>query len=180
MVYVDLPLQTDRFMLRTLGKADATDRYASWFDDIVVSEFIEWKPQGARIRELERYIALHNNRADSLLVGIFTHDGEHIGNLKFEPIDDHSGEAVVGVLVGSVAWRGQGVFQEVFPPLARYLKESRGIRTLRLGVNTSNAAALRAYSKMGFKIDAGEACADGECVWMKVSVADVLRSETED
>ena len=77
-------IKSKRFVLSLLTEADATYRYLSWFDDSKAKEFISYK--SSSLDELKNYIKAKNNDPAAILLGIFT-DGEHIGNIKYEPID---------------------------------------------------------------------------------------------
>ena len=57
----------------------------------------------------------------------------------------------MGVLIGDAGWRGKSVFQEVFQVCQKYLYDKYGIEIIKLGVASSNTAAIRAYEKAGFK-----------------------------
>ena len=77
---------------------------------------------------------------------------QHIGNIKYEPIDYKGKTAVLGILIGDSDWRGKGVAIEVIKASAHYLAERYGVTTIFLGVNQNNKAAVSAYQKVGFKI----------------------------
>lgn len=148
---LDVRLRTDRLVVRTLRPEDVGSGYAAWFEDPVVQRFIEWRPSGDAIEELRTFVASHDVRADSLLLGVFTADGHHVANLKYEPVDVQQGTAVLGVLVGAPEWRGRGLFTEVFSVTADLLRQEFGIRRVLLGVDSENAAALAAYERSGFR-----------------------------
>jgi RimJ/RimL family protein N-acetyltransferase len=148
-------LLTERFLLRPLTAADATERYVAWFDDDVAKKTIH---SAADNRSLEKVRAYINERADQddvLFLGIFTKDDElHIGNVKYEPVDSERGYAVMGILIGDVSWRGKGVATEVLRASGEWLRENAGIRELVLGVHKDNPAAIRSYEKAGYRIEA--------------------------
>ncbi len=143
---------TERFLLRPLNVDDATDTYLDWLSDDR-AEFISTAHQVQKIDDLRAYIASKTERPDVLFLGIFDRkEGSHIGNVKFEPVDSELGYAIMGILVGDTERRGKGVAAEVISECGRSLKESRNIRQMILGVETANAAAIRAYEKIGFDI----------------------------
>jgi RimJ/RimL family protein N-acetyltransferase len=77
---------------------------------------------------------------------------QHIGNIKYHPIDLNKRIAVMGILIGEQFWRGKGVAKEVINNTAKYLHTKAGIRRILLGVAKNNIPAIRAYKKTGFKI----------------------------
>ena len=108
--------------------------------------------RGSTLAELRNYVALHNMKDDSILLGIFSKsDDAHLGNIKFEPINFEERTAVIGVLIGNVEWRGSNVFGEAFSSAKLFLSEKYGISKFLLGVQASNTPAIKAYQKAGFE-----------------------------
>ena len=106
------------------------------------------------VPQLRDYIRARQGRADVLFLGIFTREGgAHVGNVKYEPVDDAKGYAVMGILVGEAEWRGRGVAAEVIEASARWLGAHRNVREIVLGVEKDHAAAIRAYEKLGFRVE---------------------------
>jgi hypothetical protein len=54
------------------------------------------------------------------------------------------------LLIGDGRWRGQGVFVEIFVPIANELMNI-GVSKIYLSVEAANVNAYRAYKKSGFK-----------------------------
>lgn len=103
------------------------------------------------IEDLRTYIESKSEDPDILFLGIFRQsDSQHVGNIKFEPIDRKQKFAILGIFIGDVDSRGTGVGTEVLMACGRWLKENWGIQQLILGVEAANPAALRAYQKVGF------------------------------
>ncbi len=147
-------IPTARFRLRPLRPEDATERYSRWLDDGVAVRVIEAAAQPHAVENLRQYIVERQGRADVLFLGIFLReDGTHIGNIKYEPVDDAQGCAVMGILIGDPDWRGRGVAPEVIAASAHWLRDHRGIREIVLGVALDNTAAIRAYEKQGFRVE---------------------------
>lgn len=141
---------TQRFLLRELTVADASERYRDWLLEPEAQKNISATTDS--LPELVRYIADRTQRADVLFLGIFDLlSGLHIGNLKYEPVNSELGYAIVGVLIGEVEYRGRGVATEVLLASTAWLKVNRRINQFLLGVWKANLAAVRAYEKAGFK-----------------------------
>jgi len=144
-------IQTARFVLRTLELQDATPRYADWFRDPTVRRYIAAAKQPQSVATLRAYIAEKRRSPVAELFGIFLREnGTHIGNIKFEPINEGTSAAVVGVLIGESTWRGKGVFAEAFLGASDFLRERRGILHFWLGVERIHSNALAGYRKAGF------------------------------
>lgn len=144
---------TDRFFLRKLNINDVTDRYLNWFYDEDVIDYIEMTALKPDILMLQQYISSKSNLDNILFLGIFNKlNNEHIGNLKFEPINVNESYAIMGILIGEKVWRGKGVAAEVLSESFKWLKKNKGIKCIVLGVNKKNYVAIRAYAKVGFQI----------------------------
>lgn len=141
---------THRFRMRPLTVADVSERYLGWLSERRALLFISGATGDNQLEELKSYVYQRVDRKDILFLGIFTHDGEHIGNIKYEPIDVKRQVAIMGILVGEVAWRGKGVAGEVIHASAVWLRDNRNVHTLALGVDYGNIVAIRAYEKLGF------------------------------
>jgi ribosomal-protein-alanine N-acetyltransferase len=143
-------IRTQRFFLRPLTVADVSERYLSWLSDIAAQRFIHAASNDVDLDHLQKYVARCEARDDILFLGVFTHEGEHIGNIKYEPVDSKQSAAVAGILIGEKVWRGKGVAGEVITASAYWLQQYRGIRVIVLGVDRDNLPAIRAYKKLGF------------------------------
>jgi [ribosomal protein S5]-alanine N-acetyltransferase len=145
---------TQRFLLRELRESDVTHRYLSWFADADAKRNISAAAAMDTIAALKQYVCEREGRADVLFLGIFCReDGMHIGNIKYEPIDTDLGVAVMGILIGEPSFRGKGVAREVLLATGAYLREQRAVRVIELGVHATNAAAIAAYERVGFRRD---------------------------
>lgn len=145
-------LQTERFTLRSLTAEDITINYLNWFKDPVTQRYIDSAKNNQTLKTLKNYVSDRMHRSDVLFLGIFTPNEQHIGNVKYEPINIKNSYAVMGILVGDPNWRNRGVAREVIPASADYLQKNYGIKYIALGVTQKNQAAVMAYQKIGFKI----------------------------
>lgn len=144
-------IKTERFTLRLLTKEDATQKYQNWLLDSESQRFIINSSHHDLV-QIRNYIAERENREDVKFFGIFLRDtSEHIGNIKFEPINTAANTAVLGILVGEREWRGKGVAGEVINAACHWLLHEKNIFKFFLGVNPDNLAARRAYEKIGFR-----------------------------
>ena len=144
-------ISTPRLVLRPLMPEDATARYASWFSDRAVQQFIAAAKSPQTQESLAIYIRERINRDDVLFLGIFDRNsGAHIGTIKYEPVDVANRYAVMGIMIGEPAFRGQGLAQEAIIASSRWLQTHRGIAQVVLGVDHANTPAIRAYERIGF------------------------------
>jgi len=139
---------TKRFELKRLKIRDVSDKYLSWFNDPEVKKYISEKPP--TLSELKNYVKKKSKCGNVLFLGIFSLQGEHIGNIKYEPIDKIKGCATMGILIGDKNWRNKGVSKEVIIESARWLYLKQNIKKITLGVDKNHEIAIRAYRGIGF------------------------------
>lgn len=146
-------LLSKRFLLKPLTEGDVTQRYLEWLRDGEARTYIVTAAATTALAELREYVRKRKNRSDVLFLGIFDKDTSvHVGNIKYEPVDSELGYAIMGMLIGDAAYRGKGVAGEVLNVTGAWLKARRGITQIVLGVDRNNAAAVRAYEKVGFVV----------------------------
>lgn len=142
---------TERFLLKLLTVHDVNQNYLSWLNP-EINNYIEYAKSNTSMKALKNYVGERENRQGVLFLGIFTKDAQHIGNIKYEPIDHKKKTAVMGILIGDNNWRGKGVAAEVIKASSNYLADQCGIETILLGVDKNNKAAIAAYQKIGFEV----------------------------
>jgi RimJ/RimL family protein N-acetyltransferase len=141
-------IHTQRFYLRELQVNDVTDRYVNWLKDKTIRQYIEARFD---LNQLKQYVKEKTLKKDVLFLGIFDKSsGEHVGNIKYEPVNPDLGFAVMGILIGQPEWRGKGVAAEVIKASAELLVNTRQIKKIILGVDRRNTMAINAYVKIGF------------------------------
>ena len=147
-------IETNRFLLRTLLASDVNARYLGWINDPNKNQYILYSSRERSIEEIQNYVSKKIEDDSVMFLGIFLcESGEHIGNIKYEPIDFNISVATMGILVGEPNWRGKGVAGEVIKASSKFLKKTFGIKYINLGVSRNNLAAIRAYEKLGFVVN---------------------------
>ena len=129
-------------MLRDLGPSDVTERYLEWLGEPEAQKNIT--ATTASLSALMQYVVERTGRTDVLFLGIFDAlNGVHIGNIKYEPVNSALGYAIVGVLIGDVAYRGRGVATEVLRASTAWLKANRQIHQFLLGLRRFPTVCLQ-------------------------------------
>lgn len=147
----DLFFKSKRLSYRHLNDSDASDEYVSWFKEKNVRRFIQGSEEFTKKASLRDYIRGHNSKEDSILLGVFK-GLDHIGNIKYEPIDFKEKVAWLGILIGNESNRSKGFGGEIIESTSLLMKNKLNIKKLKLGVNINNVAAQKSYKKIGFKI----------------------------
>jgi len=144
-------MESERFFLRTLIEDDVNARYLEWINGSDKSQYINYTNQNRTVDEVSTFVTERVNSDTVLFLGIFVREsGEHIGNIKYEPIDFKKSYAIMGILIGKKNWRGRGVAAEVIKASSMWLHNKYGIKQIILGINTGNIWAIKAYEKVGF------------------------------
>lgn len=144
-------LYSDKYLLRDITVEDVTDRYLSWFSEADVIKNIVFSSKAPSLYDLKNYIISKSARKDTLFFAIIDKQSQrHVGNIKYEPINEKDGYAIVGILIGEKSFRGIGLFGEVFKVSSNWLANNRNVKTIYLGVDRENTHAIRAYKKIGF------------------------------
>ena len=78
-------------------------------------------------------------------------DGDVIGAVQFDEVEDPMYRSAGIDLYLTTPRHGQGLGSEAVRVLARYLIEERGHHRLTIDPAAENAAAIRAYEKVGFR-----------------------------
>jgi ribosomal-protein-alanine N-acetyltransferase len=153
---LDKPLTTDRLLLRTLGRADASDSYLAWMNDPEVNRFLESRfTLPTCQQDLVNFIELVNISEDSLLLGIFLREeGCHIGNIKIGPIVTRHARSEIGYLIGDRTSWGKGYAAEAIREVCRYAFEELDLAKITAGVYDANKGSAKALLKAGFKHEA--------------------------
>ena len=143
-------------LLRALRPdSDDLGNYLTWMSSPSRNPFIVSAKENFSRDELIRYLHEVNQSSDAVQFAIFNRDeGEasHIGNIKFHDLSVSSKTCFVGFLIGEEAWRGKGLANRAFELGALLILKEFDIRTFKLGVDSANSSAVRAYEKMGFRV----------------------------
>jgi ribosomal-protein-alanine N-acetyltransferase len=144
---------SENFVFRSLfPKIDNFEEYLSWMNN-QDNIYIESVHKGFSIQELTEFVHLKNSSDNAILIGVFClKTGDHVGNVKFEPIEFTAGTAWMGIFIGNLNFRGRGFSTEIINASCSYLFREHQITEIYLGVHPKNIAALAAYKKCGFEL----------------------------
>lgn len=149
------PIVTPRTELRFLDPdVDDLTSYLLAMRSPSIFPFIESARHDYSAEELRHYVEEINYSENGIQYGIFARElSEHVGNIKFHHIDYIDKTCYVGFFIWHAGFRGKGIAGECFRAGFETLNGLFGIEQCSLGVSSLNASAVRAYSKMGFRID---------------------------
>ena len=146
----NIKIDSERFRLRSLCLDDNLNSYLGWMKDIENNKYILSARSNYSMEELTSFVESNNRCSDQILLGIFTKNFKHIGNIRYSNMDLSNKSTEVGFLIGDLEFRGLGVAKEVFLISMEWIKATLQIKTVYLGVDSQNTPAIHLYRKMGF------------------------------
>jgi RimJ/RimL family protein N-acetyltransferase len=147
-----LYLETKRFYLRSLNRADATDRYLKWAADPEIMNPLNTPAKAVPREELIRYIEGFNNDSDFLL-GIFDREsGLYIGFFAVN-VDKGNRAATTNVVVGDKAWWGKRVVLEARAAILDFLFDVLKVDKVNGIPFATNHPAVYNYKAQGFVLE---------------------------
>lgn len=143
-----LRLSGRRVTLVPFGPDRVSDRYLAWLNDPEVNAYSRRKGTRVTPEDADRY--LNSLRADEHVLAILVGD-EHVGNVKFGPIDWQNACADISILLGERKVWGQGIGAEAVYLVSRYLLKTLGLN--RVHADSFNPAFLKLVDKLGWRIE---------------------------
>jgi RimJ/RimL family protein N-acetyltransferase len=146
--YIDTP----HLYMRTLTLADASERWAAWFDQGDVQQGLNLPANARSKADIEAYIRkfdLHSN----LLLGIFDKADDLLLGILTTYIDWNARRFVANTVVGEASRRGKGVMLEVSPPFRTYFFETLGLETMVATALATNKAIIGYLEKTGWTLE---------------------------
>jgi [ribosomal protein S5]-alanine N-acetyltransferase len=137
-----------RVTLVPFGPDRVTDRYLAWLNDPEVNAYSRRKGTHISPEDADRYLS--SLRADEHVLAILMGD-EHVGNVKFGPIDWQNACADISILLGERKIWGQGIGAEAIYLVSRYLLKTLGLN--RVHADSFNPAFLKLVVRLGWRIE---------------------------
>jgi RimJ/RimL family protein N-acetyltransferase len=135
----DFRIETRRFILRDLERADVTERACAWLADPVKARMINAVPRAMTPDQFGDYIADHD-RISGHLLGVFDKRSGDLVGLWAVHIDWEYSEFRLSVLIGERIPGAVNIRSETQRELLRHLFEVCGLTTLRCSVLARNDA----------------------------------------
>lgn len=149
---LEIPIQGESIILRSLQQGDATLDYLDWLSDPAINAYLEVRFSPPKlVTDLEAFIAEANTSLHTLMLGIFLQEnGRHIGNIKLGQIDWHHNVGDIGFLIGDKEQWGKGYASAAIVLLADYAFAHLDLVKLTAGCYAENEGSRRALLKAGF------------------------------
>lgn len=142
-----------RIFLRRLTAEDVSQDYIDWFQDEMVTEFLD-----SRKLTPESVIDYIESGAAAKLhymYGIFDSESRrHIGNLKVGPIQWNHLVSDLVCVIGARAFWGKGLAKEAIRLGNRVAFDTHGMRKVSGGIASGNIGSIKAYTGADWVIEA--------------------------
>lgn len=130
------------------------DVYAGWLNDSETTLFMGSGRFPATRESLKGYIERSTGNSAGMLLGIFLiKEGMHIGNITLQQIDWRNRSAEIGILIGDKGSRAKGYGKEAIRLITHHAFMRLNLRKLYAGVIEGNTPSLKAFEKIGFKVE---------------------------
>jgi ribosomal-protein-alanine N-acetyltransferase len=135
--------------LRPFESADLTERYLGWLNDPVVNAYSRRRNVRTSREEASEYMA--SLRPDEMVLAILIEAEDHVGNIKFGPIDWVNSCADISILIGEPKVWGRGIGAEAVYVTSKYLIGELGLN--RVHADSCNPIFIRLVERLGWKIE---------------------------
>jgi RimJ/RimL family protein N-acetyltransferase len=145
-------LESDKYLVRNVTIADASDRWGSWMADLEVSSMLNAPAKALSKSEVASYIGSFDQRTH-LLLGIFEKEsGKTLGFFRID-IDERLGRFLVSMMVGEPDYRHKGIMNELTVPFRDYFFDTLGLKMMLGTVLSHNQPVIDYLFKTGLNLD---------------------------
>lgn len=138
--------------LRALERADAPTILPWVNDQQVIQHLLMYKPMNLAAEEA--FIDAVNRSDHDVAFGIVKAGSEElIGVTGLHRVDTKNRHAMFGIFIGAAAHRGKGYGTETTALVVRYAFDTLNLNRVWLHVYEDNKGAIRAYEKVGFRLE---------------------------
>jgi RimJ/RimL family protein N-acetyltransferase len=143
--------QDDRVRLRAVRPGDADHHLYNRYDTsarLLLDAMVELPPTEAEAQRFVEEWVDFNNASSRLMFSIETLDGEYVGGLNLNSIDERNGTFSIGIQIDR-DHRGRGYGTAAMRILLRYAFLQRRLHKFNDGVMEGNDASARMMEKLG-------------------------------
>lgn len=148
----NIAFETPNLYVRTLEVDDASDRWASWFQQPAVREGLNLASPPKTKSELAAYIEKFD-QSSKILVGIFDRTNNLLIGLLTAHIDWSIGRYLANTVVGEADYRHRGVMLELTRPFRDYFFDTLGLKVMTATALATNAPIINYLKKTGWTLN---------------------------
>jgi RimJ/RimL family protein N-acetyltransferase len=143
-------LETERLVLKPISPFSFARQTLHWTADAQALADLNMAPSGWTFVKWWKQMRKLNRR-NRLTHGIWVKGQDRPIGLHMTHITLPAGDAVTGILIGDMAWRGKGVAVEAKRAAMSDLFDRLGVHRVTSWVNARNFASLHMTMRLGFK-----------------------------
>lgn len=140
----------DRIYLRPLEMEDI-DSFVLWLNDQEVRQYLMMTSPFNKVREKEFIERLYKDDREMVLGIVLKENDQLIGNIALHGISIPYRQAGLGIFIGDKTCWSKGYGTEALNLMLGHGFDQLNLHRVFLTVLSSNARAIRAYEKVGFK-----------------------------
>ena len=145
-----LLLTGNKVKLRPKRLVDAINDY-KWRTDDELCRLDATRPTGCSFEEYLKLTAESpQNFGTSCHLAIETIDGKHIGNCSYFNVDNISGEAEIGIMIGDKSYWSRGYGSDTLTTALSYIFTQTNLKRIYLKTLQWNVRAQNCFKKCGF------------------------------
>lgn len=148
----DIAFETPNLVVRTLSVTDATERWATWFDQAQVREGLNLGSQPKTKADMEAYVRKFD-QVSNILLGIFDRTNALLVGIITVQIDWKIGRYLANTVVGEADYRHRGVMLEVTPPFRDCFFDQLGLRVMTAAALATNKPIIGYLEKTGWTLN---------------------------
>lgn len=150
-------------VLRPFLAADVTPEYVSWLNDSQVVRFSNQRFRQHSLSSCLDYVSSFHGAPNRFLKILRQEDGRTVGTMTAYAAVHH-GTVDMGIMLGCRSSWGQGIGQDAWNTLLRWLLSAGGVRKVTGGAMRANQAMVRIMERSGMTLEAvrpGQELLDG-------------------
>jgi RimJ/RimL family protein N-acetyltransferase len=125
-----------------------------WYADPEVARLTRYQDGPMRAEEIDRFFASRVVGPDALAMAIHVRDtGRLIGTCSFSQLDPDNGSTLFHITIGERDAWGQGFGTEATGLMVAHAFGTLGLHRIALSVFEFNERAIRAYARVGFRVE---------------------------
>lgn len=143
-------LESKPIYLKPFLKSDVTSRYISWLNDPEVNQYSVRRVHP--YTDIEAYKYIENLNHNEKVLAICSNDtDEHIGNIKYGPIDWSNLNCEISIVIGEKSYWNKGIASEAIYLILKHLFFTLDMN--RVGADSCNPAFIKMAKKLGFRAE---------------------------
>jgi RimJ/RimL family protein N-acetyltransferase len=145
-------IEADRYLLRSMTVADASERFANWFSDPDLMHTLNSPARNWTKAKAVQYVRQFD-QASNLLLGIFEKQSNLPVGIFTVRINNGTRQCLINLLIGEAEYRNKGVLTDIRIPFYDYLFDTLELKMILASALARNKIIIGTMLKHGWKLD---------------------------